>query len=72
MFVDIVNVEMQYETLILVTAGILILAYGVDFLFGQFDDPREPYRITPKIPVPIIGHILGVLRYGFNYYSLLR
>jgi hypothetical protein len=63
---------MLYGTLILITAGIAILAYGIDFLFGQFDDPREPRRITPKVPVPVIGHILGVLRYGFNYYNLLR
>ncbi|KAF7531986.1 hypothetical protein G7054_g8369 [Neopestalotiopsis clavispora] len=62
---------MLYENLVVLVAGIAILAYGVDFVFGQFDDPGEPRRITPKIPVPIIGHILGVLRYGFNYYNLL-
>ena len=63
---------MAYGTLLLAAAGgIALLAYGVDFLLRRLDDPREPRRITPKIPVPVVGHILGVLRYGFNYYSLL-
>ncbi|KAI0124118.1 cytochrome P450 [Xylariales sp. AK1849] len=52
----------------IVLVGIVILAYGIEFLFTQFDDPREPRRVSPKIPV--IGHLLGYLSYGFNYYNL--
>ncbi|KAI0124120.1 cytochrome P450 [Xylariales sp. AK1849] len=62
---------MLYEASLVLLAGVVILAYGVDFIFSQFDDPREPRRVTPKVPVPVIGHILGVFRYGFNYYNLL-
>ncbi|KAI1333956.1 cytochrome P450 [Xylariaceae sp. FL0016] len=62
---------MMYETPAIILAVVAILAYGIDSLFGHFDDPREPRRIAPLIRVPVIGHILGVLRYGFNYYGLL-
>ena len=51
-------------------AGVVILAYGIDYLFSRFDDPQEPRRVTPRLPV--IGHMLGILRYGFNYYNITR
>jgi hypothetical protein len=50
--------------------GVVLLAYGIDFLFGYFDDPREPRRVNPTIPV--IGHILGIMYYGFDYYDVTR
>ncbi|KAK8867688.1 cytochrome P450 [Apiospora arundinis] len=61
----------MYEFLLVAFIGVVVFAYGIDFILDQFDDPREPRRIRPKIPVPVIGHILGVLRYGFHYYELL-
>ena len=62
---------MLYEaTAVLV--GIAVLAYAVDFVYSRYDDPREPRRVMPSIPVPIVGHILGIMRYGFNYYNVLR
>ncbi|KAK8010246.1 Cytochrome P450 [Apiospora arundinis] len=61
----------MYEFLLVAFIGVVVFAYGIDFILDQFDDPREPRRIRPKIPVPVVGHILGVLRYGFNYYELL-
>lgn len=54
----------------LVLAGAAILAYAIEFLFSHFDDPREPRRVAPKLPV--IGHVLGFLRNGFNYYEETR
>jgi hypothetical protein len=54
----------------LVLTGIVILAYSIDFLFTCFDDPREPRRLTPTIP--IFGHVLGFIRYGFDYYVITR
>ncbi|KAL4906201.1 hypothetical protein BDW74DRAFT_139790 [Aspergillus multicolor] len=56
---------------ILVVVGIFILAYSVEYLFASFDDAREPRRVTPSVPVPIIGHFLGFLRHGFGYYNHL-
>ena len=54
----------------LVLAGVVILAYGLEFLFRHLDDPREPRRVTPTVPV--IGHIVGFLRGGFDYYGTTR
>ncbi|KAI5468182.1 cytochrome p450 monooxygenase [Mariannaea sp. PMI_226] len=51
----------------LVLAGVVILAYSIEFLFIWFDDPREPRRIAPRIP--IIGHLIGFLQDGFDYYN---
>lgn len=51
-------------------AGLVLLAYAIDFLFGLGDDPQEPPRIRPK--VPLIGHVLGVMRAGPTYYSQTR
>lgn len=49
-------------------AVVVILAYGIEFLFAHFDDPREPRRLTPTIP--IIGHAIGFMRHGFDYYLI--
>ncbi|KAK5657866.1 hypothetical protein OQA88_2414 [Cercophora sp. LCS_1] len=59
------------ETALLALAGLLLLGYAIDFFFTSLDDPREPRRIAPKICIPVIGHVLGLIRYGFNYYHLL-
>ncbi|KAH7371921.1 cytochrome P450 [Pyrenochaeta sp. MPI-SDFR-AT-0127] len=44
----------------------LILAIAVDFLLAIRDDPREPPRLRPK--VPLIGHLIGIFRYGLGRY----
>ncbi|KAI0124130.1 cytochrome P450 [Xylariales sp. AK1849] len=61
----------MFREVLLSIVGVIILTYGVEFLFTYFDDPREPRRVSPTIPLPIIGHILGFLRHGFNYYDIL-
>lgn len=33
-------------------------------------DPREPPVIRPT--VPLIGHIIGLLRYGTDYYAIVK
>lgn len=33
-------------------------------------DPREPPVIPPTIP--LIGHIVGLLRYGTEYYAMIK
>ncbi|KAH8660631.1 cytochrome P450 [Xylariales sp. PMI_506] len=47
---------------------VIILAYGVDYIFSRFDDPQEPRRVGSTLPV--IGHLIGILRHGFDYYSI--
>ncbi|RDW86488.1 cytochrome P450 [Aspergillus mulundensis] len=54
---------------ILVVIAIYILAYSIEYIFALFDAAREPRRVNPSIPVPIIGHFLGFLRHGFGYYN---
>ena len=50
--------------------GVLILGYGIDYFFSCLDDPCEPRRVNPTVPV--IGHILGFVRHGYDYYSFTR
>lgn len=50
--------------------GLVILAYTLEFSLGFFDDPREPPRVSPSIP--IIGHVLGLVRHGAKYYTITR
>ncbi|KAI0449782.1 cytochrome P450 [Xylaria acuta] len=47
---------------------VIILAYIVEFTRSCGDDLREPRRLRPR--VPLIGHILGLLRHGPSYYTL--
>jgi hypothetical protein len=54
----------------LALVGVVALAYSIDFAFGYFDDSREPRRVTPAIP--IVGHLVGYMRHGFDYYNLIR
>lgn len=51
-------------------AGLVFLAYAVDLFLSIKDDPLEPRRIRPK--VPLIGHILGLMQHGPTYYNHMR
>lgn len=51
-------------------AGLVLIAYALDFIFSLGDDPREPPRIRSK--VPLIGHLLGLIQHGPTYYSQTR
>lgn len=50
--------------------GVIVLAYGAEFVMALFDDPREPPRVKTRIP--LIGHIIGMIREGKMYYNTLR
>ncbi|KAF7531988.1 hypothetical protein G7054_g8363 [Neopestalotiopsis clavispora] len=50
-------------------AGLVILAIVLDLIFARLDDPREPPRVSPG--VPLIGHLIGFLYNGFEYYNIL-
>lgn len=56
--------------LIYSVTGLVVLAYMVDFIFSVCDDPREPPRLRPKIPV--IGHVIGLMRHGPSYSKITR
>lgn len=51
-------------------AGLILIAYVVDFFLSLGDDYWEPPRIRPKVPV--IGHLLGIMAGGPTYYSKTR
>ncbi|KHO00583.1 Cytochrome P450 [Metarhizium album ARSEF 1941] len=51
-------------------AAAALLAYTADFLFSLRDDPREPPRVRPAIP--LVGHVLGIMRRGPTYYTETR
>ncbi|KAK8101948.1 hypothetical protein PG999_012322 [Apiospora kogelbergensis] len=57
------------QAILVGVACVVVAAYGVDRFFAFRDDPREPRRISPKIP--IIGHVLGFMYYGFDYIDIL-
>ena len=46
-----------------------VLALGYVFFNGSRGDAREPPVVSSKIP--IIGHLLGVLGSGFEYFGTL-
>lgn len=50
--------------------GLVSFAYAAEYLFSLRDDPREPPRLQPK--VPLIGHVLGFMKSGPSYHSHLR
>lgn len=47
-----------------------LLAYAADYLLGLTDNVQEPPRL--KSNIPLIGHILGIIRDGPSYHSRLR
>ncbi|KAI1477955.1 cytochrome P450 [Daldinia eschscholtzii] len=52
--------------LIYVSIGLVFLAYALDYVLGSADDAREPKRVNPR--VPLIGHVLGLTKYGSSYF----
>lgn len=50
--------------------GAVVFAYVAEYLFSIRDDPREPKRLRPR--VPLIGHVLGLITSGPSYHSQLR
>ncbi|KAM5349248.1 hypothetical protein ACJ41O_005755 [Fusarium nematophilum] len=57
----------MFREIIYSLAGLVLLAYAAEWALTLFDDPREPERIQPR--VPLVGHLLGLMRNGPAYYS---
>ena len=34
-------------------------------------DPREPPAVPSTIPIPLIGHLIGMLQHGTGYFGIL-
>lgn len=58
----------------LVLALLLALTAALYSILRQLDrvqsDPREPPVISSKIP--FFGHIIGLIRYGSQYFEIIR
>jgi hypothetical protein len=50
--------------------GLALLAYAAEYLLGLTDKAQEPPRLRSNIP--LIGHVLGIIRNGPSYHSRLR
>lgn len=62
---------MMIAQLIFILCIVFTVIYSVDYFFSHLDDPREPRRVSPSFPLPVIGHLLGFARHGFDYYNHL-
>lgn len=53
-----------------VLIAVVVIYISSVYLFSPEYDAREP----PVLPhmIPYIGHILGLIRYGQHYFSILR
>ncbi len=47
--------------------GLVIFALALEWAWALFDAPGEPVRLRSKIPV--VGHLLGILKHGTTYYN---
>jgi hypothetical protein len=63
-----VNITLNSQVLAL-TGAVLFLAIAIARILPKHD-PREPPKVPPLIRVPLIGHILGLLKHGNQYYAL--
>ena len=63
------RIRMLYELLNIIF-GVVLLVYTLDYTLRLRDDKREPRRVSSRIP--LIGHVLGIVRYGTVYYNLTR
>jgi hypothetical protein len=50
--------------------ALVLLAYTAEFVLSLRDDSKEPPRLRSK--VPLIGHVLGIIRSGPSYHSQLK
>lgn len=50
--------------------GLFSLLFTLDWASSLLDDPREPKRVQTKIP--LIGHLIGLLRQRTEYIVAAR
>lgn len=53
-----------------ITAAVLFLSVVYTFSYPSMD-AREPPPLKPDLRVPMIGHIIGFMRHGINYFNVL-
>ncbi|KAK0648019.1 cytochrome P450 [Cercophora newfieldiana] len=53
-----------------ITVAVLFLSILYKFSYPPMD-PREPPPLKADIPIPMVGHIIGFVRHGINYFNVL-
>lgn len=62
-------VSILTNRLFLTVVTVLIIGFLVNHLSSPKFDPREPPLVKPRIP--IIGHLIGLIRYQNEYFNRL-
>lgn len=55
-----------------VALGVVVVRYFILARKISKGEVQEPPLIPPAIPLPFIGHILGLIWYGTAYYTNIR
>ncbi|KAL8724656.1 MAG: hypothetical protein Q9166_007826 [cf. Caloplaca sp. 2 TL-2023] len=65
--------EIQYNQILSVTSAVLALTSVVFLAFKHASQPGKSSRTPYVIPqtVPLVGHLIGVLKHGFEYFEHL-
>ena len=58
--------QLCISTAVVSTVLLFVVQKWIDFSY----DDREPLRLNSNIP--LIGHLLGLLRYGAKYHGMIR
>jgi hypothetical protein len=54
-----------------VVSTILVLAICIAYFRPRASDSHEPPALPPKNGIPFIGHLIGLLRNGHQYYAMV-
>ncbi len=54
-----------------IASTILVLAICIAYFRPRMSDSHEPPILPPKNGIPFIGHLIGLLRNGLPYYSMV-
>jgi hypothetical protein len=61
-----------YAFVLVAVAVILFFSFTRSTKQAYTSDPRKPPTIPAIIPVPVIGHVLGLLVWRNAYYTMIR
>ena len=54
-----------------VISTVLAIAICIAYFRSRRPAENEPPLLPPKNGIPFIGHLVGLLSYGFKYYSMV-
>jgi hypothetical protein len=60
----------MFNLVVSVVVSFIVAVYSLDFYYRRPKDEGEPPYLTPGIP--LIGHAVGLGKYGTTYYARVR